>query len=60
MIENAVDRATDAAAVAAITSPMWHHYLSDLSTLAGTAMPILGCIWLGVQIYYKTRKGNRE
>lgn len=51
-----VDKATDAVAGAAITSPLWYHWLEQVSTWAALVLPILGCIWLAVQIYSKWRE----
>ena len=53
---NPVDRATDAIAAAAVTSPIWHDWILTMSASAGVLLPILGCIWLVVQIYYKWRR----
>lgn len=53
-----VDKATDVVAAAAVTSPIWHSWMEQISQWAGLMLPILGCIWLAVQIYFKWR--NRE
>lgn len=49
---NPVDRATDVVAGAAATSPLWYHWLEQASTWAANWLPILGCMWLMVQIVY--------
>ncbi len=41
---------TDAVALGAVTSPLWLH---DLSGVAKDALPVLGGIWLIVQIALK-------
>lgn len=53
-----VDNTTDGVAVAAVTSPLWYHWLEQASTWAALWLPILGCLWLAVQIYFKWRKGE--
>lgn len=44
------DRATDAAALGAVTSPWWFPYLSQVSEAAAILLPILGAVWLVVKI----------
>jgi hypothetical protein len=44
------DRVTDGVAVAAVTSPIWASMLQNVSEFAGLIVPILGAIWLLVQI----------
>lgn len=54
------DPATHAGAVAAITSPWWLPWVLGVSAGAAWLLPILGCLWLSVQIgfflYNKLRK----
>lgn len=50
MIEKVVDRATDGVAVGGVTSPLWLPQLYEWSQIAALGLPILGCIWLLVQI----------
>lgn len=38
-----------------MTSPLWLHQLSDVAAMI---LPILGAVWLGVQIYYKITAGR--
>lgn len=45
------DRATDIVAVGAVTSPFWMPTLGQLSQIAAAATPILGVLWLLIQIY---------
>jgi Na+/alanine symporter len=45
-----VDRVTDGVAVSAVTSPVWLPGLQQLSELSGLVVPILGAIWLIIQI----------
>lgn len=47
------ERATDAIAVAGATSPIWLPALSDVSQVAALLLPILGVVWLIVQIAMK-------
>jgi hypothetical protein len=57
------DTLTSAAAGAALTSPGWLHMLQDWSTVAGALLPILGAVWLIVQIATKiieTRRRRRD
>lgn len=44
---------TDTGAVAAIASPWWLPALHDVSQFAAFLLPILGVIWLAVQIGIK-------
>lgn len=50
------DRATDAVAYGAVTSPLWLPTLSDISQVASTMLPIFGLLWIIVQIYFKFRE----
>lgn len=45
-----LDSLTSAVAVGAVSSPLW---LQDLGAVAGNVVPILGAVWLGVQIVHK-------
>lgn len=44
------DRATDAIAAGAVSSPFWLPSLQHASEAAALVVPILGAIWLIVQI----------
>jgi flagellar biogenesis protein FliO len=57
-----LDNATSAAAGAALTSPLWLPVLEDMSSLSALLLPILGAIWLIVQIIVKMieRKERRR
>jgi len=44
---------TDTGAVAAIASPWWLPSLHDISQVAAEWLPILGGVWLAVQIVIK-------
>ena len=44
------DPITPAVASAAATSPWWLPALAKVSEVAAFALPILGCVWLAVQI----------
>lgn len=49
-----VENTTTAAAVAAVASPVWLPWLHTASEVAATIAPILGVVWLVVQIVTKT------
>lgn len=56
-----MERVTDAIAILAVITginPAVYHWLADISGLAALLMPILGCMWLGVQIYSRVAKGK--
>lgn len=46
---------TDGGAIAAVASPLWLPGLHEISTFAALILPILGVIWLAMQIYYRLR-----
>ena len=50
-----LDNATSGIATAAVFSPWWLPSIADVSAGAQIALPILGCIWLAVQIVHKLR-----
>lgn len=65
--EVVLNQATNAVAVASIISAAWIPTLKEASEIAGYLMPILGVIWLLVQIVRATvgavlgrRKGKAE
>lgn len=45
-----LDSLTSAVAVGAVSSPLW---LQDLGAVAGNVVPVLGAVWLTVQIAHK-------
>lgn len=47
------ERTTDVVAVVAMASPVWLGYLGHISNFAAAATPILGALWLLVQICAK-------
>jgi len=51
--QKTVEYATDAVAAAAVTSPMWLEWLREASLIAGLMVPILGAVWLLVQIWHR-------
>lgn len=51
--QNVVDAANTAIAVAAATSPFWLHILREMSEIAALIVPILGALWLTLQIVLK-------
>lgn len=52
MNEN-LETITNTTAVVAVVSPFWIHLLHDISELCATALPILGALWLVLQITLK-------
>lgn len=54
-----MERLTDGIAILAVISgvnPAIYQWLSEISALAALMMPILGCMWLGVQIWSRVAK----
>jgi hypothetical protein len=54
------ETATTATAGAAVLSPLWLPNLHSLSALAAEILPILGAIWLIVQIITKVIETRRK
>lgn len=50
MRDTIIERTTTAVAGAGILSPAWIPALKDASEIAGLVLPILGVVWLIVQI----------
>ena len=50
-----MDNVTNAAAAGAIVSPIWLPWLQTASELAAVIAPILGVVWLVVQIWAKIK-----
>lgn len=46
--------------VSAVTSPAWLPWLQNVSEVAAMLAPILGAVWLIVQIYSKVREQLRK
>lgn len=57
---NAVDSATAAIAATAVASPVWLPWLEAASSTAAMIAPILGTIWLVVQIVAKVNEMRRK
>lgn len=58
-----LDNATTAIAASAVASPVWLPWLQTASQVAATFAPILGAVWLLVQIWAKiseVRDRNRK
>ena len=51
-----VDNATTAVAASAVASPIWLPWLAPASEAAAAVMPLLGAVWLVVQIIAKVRE----
>lgn len=60
-IQSLTERTTDGIAIASVTSPVWLPGLQHISETAALVVPILGAIWLVVQIlgYTIDRRKNR-
>jgi len=58
--ENVMDTFTTAGAGAAVVSPWWLPMLSDVSSIAAWCLPILGCSWLIMQMYFKIKDRNSK
>jgi hypothetical protein len=54
------ERVTDGIAVAALFSPGWLPYFEEASREAGLFLPILGAVWLIVQIWDKVFRRNKK
>lgn len=55
-----VDNTTTAVAAGAVTSPFWLPWLHTASEIAATVAPILGAIWMVVQITTTILKARRK
>lgn len=56
-----LERLTDVVAILAVITgihPGIYEWLSEISQLAALLVPILGCLWLGVQIWSRLAKGK--
>jgi hypothetical protein len=45
-----IHQSSNVVAVGAVTSPLWLEQLQQWSDLAATIVPILGAVWLAIQI----------
>lgn len=54
------DTITTAGATAAVISPFWLPWLNTTSEIASVILPILGVLWLVVQIVAKVREFRRR
>jgi hypothetical protein len=55
-----LDNATTAAAGAALSSPLWLPVLEDVSSVSALLLPVLGAIWLIVQIIVKMIERDKK
>jgi hypothetical protein len=60
MFATAWDKLTATLAAGAILLPVWRPTLRDLSEASSLLAPILGCIWLTVQIVAKIWQIRRD
>jgi len=59
MINPVLDRSTDTVAVAAVTSPFWLPFIESTSEVAASFVPILGVLWLLIQIVGYFRRKDK-
>lgn len=52
-VRDAMDHLTTGAAAGAIASPLWLPYVQKISEISAVIAPILGVLWLLVQIWAK-------
>lgn len=50
-----MDHVTTGGALGAVVSPLWLPVLTPVSQVAAILLPILGCVWLAVQITFKIK-----
>lgn len=48
-----MDRITNSVAVGAVASPVWLPSLEGVSQTAALLLPVIGCVWLLLQIIAK-------
>jgi len=60
MIDTVTERTTNVVAAGAVTSPWWIETIGGVSDVAQALLPILGAIWLIVQIIGYIIKHKRE
>ena len=56
-----MERITDAIAIIAVitgVNPDFYYWLGQTSQIAALLLPVLGCLWLGVQIWARVAKGK--
>jgi hypothetical protein len=51
-----MDTFTTAGAGAAVVSPWWLPVVQHFSDVASWCLPILGCAWLVMQMYFKLKE----
>lgn len=55
-----MDHVTTTGALSAVASPFWLPVLTPVSQVAAIMLPILGCVWLVVQIAFKIKDRVRK
>lgn len=56
-----MNQTTNGIATAAVLSPLWMKSLEELSAIASMVLPILGALWLAIQILgYLWKVYNRK
>lgn len=55
-----VDNTTAGVAASAVASPLWLPWLQSASEVAGVIAPILGVVWLVIQITAKVREMTKK
>jgi len=53
LVDTALDKFNVAMGVVMLSMPAWHEHLRGMSEFAALVSPILGALWIGVQIYVK-------
>jgi hypothetical protein len=56
-----MERITDGVAILAVISginPAIYQWMANISEIAALLMPIMGCIWLGVQVWVRVARGK--
>lgn len=59
MQNHLTDSWTTATAAAAVVSPWWLPIIDNISAWAAWLLPILGCAWLFMQMYFKWKEHKR-
>ncbi|TGQ11239.1 hypothetical protein EN858_15065 [Mesorhizobium sp. M4B.F.Ca.ET.215.01.1.1] len=55
-----VEKVTNTVAAASVISPLWLPSLAEVSQAAALMLPILGCLYLLVQLYWKISGRDRD
>lgn len=58
-VQSLNDAGTSIVAATAVASPIWLQAVEGVSTVAEWALPVLGAVWLVIQIIFKLKEMNR-